>query len=128
VIVGLQVFPQILHETYDGNNVTTAVDYTTEIGNSIDFAASLDASYKLKLSDTDSVTIGVGTIFDTGYNAGLVIATKTAGLVTVTQDQYKPYVVADPVVNPEDKLGWATMPFGAKVGVVMSGLTANVAA
>jgi len=130
VKVGLAYATGVLHETYDADvAVTTSTVDSTEIGTYMDFAASLYASYKLALSDKDSVTFALGTVFDTAYSAGVVIASKIPVANTLyTQDAYKAYKVADPVVNIEDKLGWATLPVGVKVGLVMGDLTANVAA
>jgi len=101
---------------------------STEIGNYMDFAASLDATYKLALGEKDSVTIGFGTIYDTAWGSGVVTSTTAAGANKYTKDAYKAYVAKQVPVAGEDKVGWASIPFGLTVGLAMSGLTVDVAA
>jgi len=130
VAVGLMVKPITLLEKYDADTTSpTTFTNTTEIGMAYDFAAAVDASYKLMLNDKDKVTVGLGFIVDTSWGNG-VITEKKVPVVNQAfyQESYGAYVAGDPADDPANKWGWAGMPFGLNVGLTMGALTGTLEA
>ena len=112
---------------------TTGDDTAWAYGTYTDFAASIFAEYELMLGDEDSVTVGVGTVYDTAWGKAVVEDTDglAAGdiLLGLVQEKYlaQTIVAADEaIVEITDTYGYATMPLGLAVDVAMGDLTAGV--
>ena len=120
-IDGLTAKLGVLFEQFGLERVgTITVDYATYI----DFAASVFAEYVLSLGDEDSVTVAVGTVFDTAW--GNTTVSELNG--SVLDQVRKPWnVVATTAAtpNPEDTYGYASMPVGLSVDADVAGLTAS---
>lgn len=102
------------------------------------FAIALEAAYALALGEEDSVTITLGTVFDTAYTSGVVLKSETLSTASVgtlaapvADDQYyadyeyTAITVADTGAW-DTVIGRATMPIGVAVDVAMAGITAGV--
>ena len=119
------------YNDWDDPVAQTTLENSFSYATYTNIAISIFAEYEAMLGDEDSVTVGVGTVYDTAWGKAVVqdpddldAADVTAGWL---QEKYlaQTIVAADEaLVEITDTYGYATMPLGVAVGAAVGDLSA----
>ena len=120
-------------ETLDYNYTATVPTTSWAYGTYTDIALSIFAEYEAMLGDEDSITVGVGTVYDTAWGKAVVDDTEDLDVADVAlgfqQEKYlaQTIIAADEAITEiTDTYGYATLPLGVGLDVAMGDLTAGV--